>query len=445
MFETLTDRFDGVFARLRSKGKLSEADVDAALREVRLALLEADVNVAVVRSLLARIKERATGVDVRGSLTPGQQVVKIVHEELIATLGGVVAGLNKGPSPLTILMVGLQGSGKTTSAGKLARHLQKQGRRPMLVAADLQRPAAIDQLERLGERIGVTVYSDRKAKPRRLVRAAMKEAVRLGHDTVIIDTAGRLQIDEVLMAELADVEKEAGPHEVLLVVDAMTGQDAVNVAKGFSERTGVTGVVLSKLDGDARGGAAISVREVTNVPIKFAGLGEGLEDFEPFHPDRMAGRILGMGDVLTLIEKAETTIDEESAENAVRKMQKGQFTLDDFLEQFQMVKRMGPLKDILAMMPGAGSALRDVNIDDRDLARVEAIIRSMTPEERYKPKIIGGSRRRRIAAGSGTTPQDVNRLLKQFADAQRMMKQLVGGRGIPGVPGLAAGGRRGKR
>lgn len=444
MFETLTDRFEGVFGRLRSKGKLSEADIDAALREVRLALLEADVNVSVVKNLLGRVKERAMGADVASSLTPGQQVIKIVHEELIATLGTSVASLNKGPSPLTILMVGLQGSGKTTSAAKLAKLLKKQGRRPMLVAADLQRPAAIDQLERLGTRIDVPVFADRKAKPRRLVRAAMKEAVRLGRDTVIVDTAGRLQIDDALMSELADVEKEAKPDEVLLVVDAMTGQDAVNVAQGFSSRTGVSGVVLSKLDGDARGGAAISVREVTQVPIKFAGVGEGIDDFEPFYPDRMAGRILGMGDVMSLIEKAEEHVDEESAEKTVSKMKKGEFTLDDFLEQFQMVKRMGSFKDILAMLPGAGSALRDVDIDDRDLARVEAIIRSMTPQERQKPKIIGGSRRRRIAAGSGTTPQDVNRLLKQFADAQKMMKQLAGGRGIPGLPGLAPG-RRGKR
>ncbi|HSJ27588.1 MAG TPA: signal recognition particle protein [Acidimicrobiia bacterium] len=445
MFDALTDRFEGVFARLRGKGKLDESDVDAALRDVRLALLEADVNVAVVRSLIDRIRARALGADVQRSLTPGQQVVKIVHEELIATLGGEAVPLKKAAPPLTILMVGLQGSGKTTTAAKLALRLKRDGRRPMLVAADLQRPAAIDQLETLGRRIEVPVFADRASKPRRLVKAAMREAAKLGRDTVIIDTAGRLQIDQELMRELSDVAREADPDEVLLVVDAMTGQDAVNVAKGFAEQTSVTGVVLSKLDGDARGGAAISVREVTGVPIKFAGLGEDLEAFEPFHPDRMAGRILGMGDVLGLIEKAEQTFDEEQAEKAARKMEKGQFTLDDFLEQFQMLKRMGPLKDILAMLPGAGSALRDVEIDDRDLARVEAIIRSMTPEERQKPKMIGGSRRKRIAAGSGTTPQDVNRLLKQFADAQKMMKQLAGGRGLPGMPGLAAAGRKRKR
>ena len=444
MFDTLTERFDGVFARLRSKGRLGEADVDTALREVRLALLEADVNVGVVRSLLGRIRERALGAEVQKSLSPGQQVIKIVHEELIATLGTAPVALNKGSSPLTILMVGLQGSGKTTTAAKLAALLKRQGRRPMLVAADLQRPAAIEQLETLGSRVGVPVYAERTSRPRKLARAAMKEAVRLGRDAVIIDTAGRLQIDAELMGELADIRKEVDPHEVLLVVDAMTGQDAVNVAAGFADRVDITGVVLSKLDGDARGGAAISVREVTGVPIKFAGIGEGLDDLEPFHPDRMAGRILGMGDVLTLIEKAEHSFDEDEAERAARKMQKGKFDLEDFLTQFQMLKRMGPLKDILAMLPGAGSLLRDVEIDDREVRRVEGIIRSMTPEERRNPKMIGGSRRRRIATGSGTTPQDVNRLLKQFADAQTMMKQLAGGRGIPGMPGLAPG-RRGKR
>lgn len=444
MFETLTDRFDGVFTRLRSKGKLSEADIDAALREVRLALLEADVNVGVARSMLGRIKERALESDVQQSLTPGQQVIKIVHEELMRTLGDGTAELNKGPRPLTILMVGLQGSGKTTSAGKLAKRLKDEGKKPLLVAADLQRPAAIEQLQRLGERVGVPVYVEKTTRTRKLAKNAMKEAVRLGVDVVIVDTAGRLQIDDALMSELSDIEKEIKPHEVLLVVDAMTGQDAVNVAKGFAERTNVTGVVLSKLDGDARGGAAISVREVTGVPIKFAGVGESLGDFEPFHPERMAGRILGMGDVLTLIEKAESEFDEDEAERSVKKMAKGQFTLDDFLNQFQMIKRMGPLKDILAMLPGAGSALKDVDIDDRDLARVEAIIRSMTPAERQKPKMIGGSRRRRIADGSGTKPQDVNRLLKQFTDAQKMMKQMAGGKGLPGIPGLAPG-RRGKR
>jgi signal recognition particle subunit SRP54 len=436
MFDTLTQRFETVFASLRGKGRLSEKDIDTALREVRLALLEADVNVTVVKGFLERVKGRALGEDVSRSLSPGQQVIKIVHEELVTTLGSETVPLVRAAPPLTILMIGLQGSGKTTTAGKLARLLKSQGRRPLLVAADLQRPAAIDQLETLGDRIDVPVFTDRKAKPARLVKAAMKEASRTGSDVVIIDTAGRLQIDEELMRELDDVRKAAAPDEILLVVDAMTGQDAVNVASGFQERVGVTGVVLSKLDGDARGGAAISVREVTGAPVKYAGLGEGLGDLESFHPDRMASRILGMGDVMSLIEKAEATFDEAEAEKAARKLQKGEFTLEDFLGQFQVMKRMGPVKDILAMLPGSGSLLREVDVDDRDLRRVEAIIQSMTPEERRSPKIIGGSRKRRIASGSGTRPQDVNRVLKQFADAQKMMKMLSGGKGTPSLQGL---------
>ena len=314
----------------------------------------------------------------------------------------------------------------------------------MLVAADLQRPAAIDQLETLGGRIDVPVFTDRKAKPARLVKSALKEAMRLARDVVIVDTAGRLQIDDQLMRELDDVRKSADPAEILLVVDAMTGQDAVNVASGFQDRVGLTGVILSKLDGDARGGAAISVREVTGAPVKFAGIGEGLQDLEAFHPARMASRILGMGDVMTLIEKAEATFDEADAEKAARKLQKGDFTLEDFLEQFQTMKRMGPVKDILAMLPGSGSLIREKDVDDRDLRRVEAIIQSMTPEERRNPKIIGGSRKRRIASGSGARPQDVNRLLKQFADAQKMMKMLAGGKGTPSLQGLLSA-QRGKR
>ncbi len=436
MFDSLTQRFETVFASLRGKGRLTEKDIDAAIREVRLALLEADVNVAVVKEFLARVKERALGADVSKSLTPGQQVIKIVHEELVVTLGGKSVPLVKTAPPLTILMVGLQGSGKTTTAGKLALLLKNQGRKPILVAADLQRPAAIDQLEALGARIEVPVLADRKGKPARLVKTAMKEAARTGRDVVIVDTAGRLQIDDQLMRELDDVRKSADPGEILLVVDAMTGQDAVNVASGFQERVGLTGVVLSKLDGDARGGAAISVREVTGAPVKFAGIGEGLGDLEPFHPDRMASRILGMGDVMTLIEKAEATFDEAEAEKTARKMQKGEFTLEDFLAQFQVMKRMGSVKDILAMIPGAGSLVREVDVDDRDLRRVEAIIQSMTPEERRNPKIIGGSRKRRIASGSGTRAQDVNRVLKQFGDAQKMMKTLAGGKGTPSLQGL---------
>jgi signal recognition particle subunit SRP54 len=436
MFDSLTQRFETVFASLRGKGRLSEKDIDIALREVRLALLEADVNVKVVKDFLGRVKERAQGEDVSKSLSPGQQVIKIVHEELVTTLGSKAAPLKKAAPPLTILMVGLQGSGKTTTAGKLARLLSQQGRKPLLVAADLQRPAAIDQLETLGGRIDIPVFTDRKGKPARLVRAAMREASRTGRDVVIVDTAGRLQIDDQLMRELGDVRKAADPDEVLLVVDSMTGQDAVNVAAGFQERVGLTGVVLSKLDGDARGGAAISVREVTGAPVKFAGIGEGLDDIEVFHPDRMASRILGMGDVMSLIEKAEATFDEAEAEKTARKLEKGQFTLEDFLGQFQAMKRMGPVKDILAMLPGSGSFLREVDVDESDLRRVEAIIQSMTPEERRNPKVIGGSRKRRIASGSGTRPQDVNRVLKQFVEAQKMMKMLSGGKGVPSLQGL---------
>jgi len=445
MFDTLTNRLGDVFTRLRGKGRLSEADVDASLREVRLALLEADVNVAVVKSFLARVKERSVGTDVMKSLTPGQQVIKIVHEELIVTLGDEAAPLARPASPpLVILMAGLQGSGKTTSAAKLARHLKGKGKRPMLVAADLQRPAAIDQLETLGTRIGVPVYVDRKAKAPRLVKAALKEARAEGHNAVIIDTAGRLQIDQDLMKELAAVRKVAEPQEVLLVVDAMTGQEAVNVAQGFLEYTEITGIVMTKLDGDARGGAAISTREVTGRPIKFVGLGEGIDELDVFYPDRMASRILGMGDVLTLIEKAETAYDQEEAEKAAEKMMRAEFDLEDFLEQFQQLKKMGPLQSLVSMLPGAGQALGDVQVDDKDLGRVEAIIRSMTPGERRNPKVINGSRKRRIAAGSGTRPQDVNRVLKQFSEAQKMMKAMTAGKSP--IPGLALPGmRQGKK
>ena len=442
MFDTLTQRFDSVFSGLRGKGKLSEKDIDQALREVRLALLEADVNVSVVRSFLARVKERAMGEAVSKSISPGQQVIKIVHEELVNTLGSETSELAKTSPPLVILMVGLQGSGKTTTAGKLARLLKNQGKSPLLVAADMQRPAAIDQLETLSQRVGVPVYIDRRAKAPKLVKAALKEASTSGRDVVIVDTAGRLQIDDDLMKELALVRKNSDPDEVLLVVDAMTGQDAVNVASGFQDQIGITGVVLSKLDGDARGGAAISVGEVTGAPVKFAGVGEGLEALESFHPERMASRILGMGDVLTLIERAESAFDEEQAELTAAKLQKGEFTLEDFLSQFQAMKSMGPLQDILAMLPGSGSLLREVDIDDRDLKRVEAIIQSMTPEERQNPKIIGGSRKRRIASGSGQKPQDVNRLLKQFADTQRMMKTLSGSKGTPSLEALMSGRRK---
>jgi signal recognition particle subunit SRP54 len=445
MFDTISDRFNDVFARLRGKGRLSEADVEAALREVRLALLEADVNVGVVKSFLARVKERALGADVAKSLTPGQQVIKIVHEELIETLGEEAPLKRPAAPPLVILMAGLQGSGKTTSAAKLARLMKTKGKRPLLVAADLQRPAAIDQLETLGKRIGVPVYVDRKTKAPKLAKAALKHARQEGLNVVIIDTAGRLQIDDELMKELAAVRKIAEPDETLLVVDAMTGQEAVNVAKGFLEYAELTGLVMTKLDGDARGGAAISAREVTGCPIKFVSLGENLDDLDVFYPERMASRILGMGDVLSLIEKAETTYNEEEAAKAAEKLRTATFDLEDFLEQFQQLRKMGPLQNLISMLPGAGQALRDVEVNEKDLGRVEAIIRSMTPAERHNPKTINGSRKRRIAAGSGTRPQDVNAVLKQFSEAQKMMKMIAGGKSpIPGLslPGMGRSKKR---
>jgi signal recognition particle subunit SRP54 len=435
MFDSLSSRLGGVFTKLRSKGRLNEDDVNAALREVRMALLEADVNLAVVKTFIARVKERAVGAEVTKSLTPGQQVIKIVHEELIVTLGEEAAPLKRPTAPpQVILMVGLQGSGKTTTAAKLAKYLKGKGKRPMLVAADLQRPAAIDQLETLGKRIGVPVYADRRGKPARVVKAGLKAARDESANVVIVDTAGRLQVDTDLMKELATVKKVSSPDETLLVVDAMTGQEAVNVAQGFSEYTEITGLVLTKIDGDARGGAAISAREVTGVPIKFVGTGETIGDIDVFYPDRMASRILGMGDVMTLIEKAEETYDQEEAERAAEKMLSATFDLEDFLEQFQQLKKMGPLQQLVGMLPGAGSALQDVQVDDKQLARVEAIIRSMTPSERRNPKTINGSRKRRIAAGSGTRPQDVNGVLKQFSQAQKMMKAMAGGKNpFPGL------------
>ena len=440
MFDAISSRLGDVFTRLRSKGRLTEADVDASLREVRLALLEADVSLSVVKSFVARVRERAVGSDVLASLTPGQQVVKIVLDELITTLGRSAAPLATGSKPpQVIVLAGLQGSGKTTSAAKLALHLKRKGRHPLLVAADLQRPAAIEQLETLGERIGVPLYTDAKAKPPRLAKDAVKVARKTGRDVVLIDTAGRLQIDGDLMSELGAIGDAVSPDEVLLVVDAMTGQEAVHVAEGFLEHIELTGIVMTKLDGDARGGAAISTREVTARPIKFVGVGEGMDDFDVFHPQRMASRILGMGDVVSLVEKAEAAYDEVEAARAAEKMMTATFDLEDFLEQFQQLRKMGPLQSLVSMLPGAGQALGDVQVDESDLRRVEAIIRSMTPNERRTPKTINGSRKRRIAAGSGTTPQDVNSVLKKFNEAQKMMKALAGGKSpIPGLslPGM---------
>ena len=422
---------------LHGRGRLSESDVDEVLSEVRLALLEADVNVGVARTLLDRVRERAVGAEVMKSLSPGQQVIKLVNESLIATLGNDTVGLNSSSTkPTVVLMAGLQGSGKTTSAGKLARLLKNDGKRVLLVAADLQRPAAVEQLQQLGERVGVSVFADKKTDPVRLVKGALKHARKDDFDVMIVDTAGRLQVDDDLMGELADIRSAIDPDEVLLVVDAMTGQDAVNVASGFLQYTDLTGIVLAKLDGDARGGAAISVREVTGCPIKFAGIGEGLEEFEVFHPERMASRILGMGDMLTLIEKAEQAFDDREAEAMARKLIEADFTLVDFLNQFQQLRKMGPLGDLLGMIPGARSALSDVEVSDRDISRVESIIRSMTPGERVDPKLINASRKRRIAAGAGTSQQEVSGLLRQFGQAQKMMQSFSQGKGMPGIPNI---------
>ncbi len=435
MFDTLADRFDGIFHKLRSRGKLTDKEIDEVCRELRVALLEADVNVLVARNFIRRVKERAQGAEVTKSLSPAQQVIKIVNEELIETLGGTTGKLTTSSKPPSVVMMaGLQGSGKTTASAKLARLLKSQNRRPLLVGADLQRPAAVEQLRVLGERIGVPVYSE-PTDPLSVARGAHEEAARLGRDVVIVDTAGRLQIDAELMDELRQVRDIVRPNDTLLVVDAMTGQEAVNVATEFNEAVGLTGVVLTKIDGDARGGAALSVKEVVGKPILFAGTGEKLDEFEPFHPDRMASRILGMGDVLTLIEKAEATFDQEEMEKTEQKLRKGQLTLEDFLDQMRQVRRMGPLQNVLAMLPGVPKEIKNAEIDDREINRIEAIICSMTPAERRDPSLINGSRRVRIANGSGVTPADVNGLLKQFKMVQQMMKSAGKGK-MPKLPAM---------
>ncbi|MCZ7525197.1 MAG: signal recognition particle protein [Acidimicrobiia bacterium] len=437
MFDALSERFDRIFTRLRGKGRLGEKDVDEVAREIRLALLEADVNVGVVKQFVARVKERSLGTEVAKSLTPGQQVVKIVHEELVTTLGGVTGKLTMSPKPPTVvLLAGLQGSGKTTAAAKLARHLKSQGLQVLLVAADLQRPAAVEQLRVLGGRIDVPVHSA-PTDPVAVARGGLEEAARLGRNVVIVDTAGRLQVDADLMDELRRVHEAVRPHDTLLVVDAMTGQEAVNVATAFDEAVSLDGVIMTKIDGDARGGAALSVKEVVGRPILFVGTGEKLEDFEPFHPDRMASRILGMGDVLTLIEKAEASFDQEEAARAEAKLRKGQFTLEDFLDQMRQVRKMGPLQNLVSMLPGVPKELRQAEVDEGELSRIEAIICSMTPEERRNPALINGSRRLRIARGSGTRTQDVNALLKQFKMVQQMMRSVAQGKRpkLP-IPGL---------
>jgi len=432
LFDALSERFEGIFGRLRSRGRLSERDVAEVAREIRLALLEADVNVRVVKDLVGRVKERASGAEVSASLSPAQQVVKIVDEELVATLGGVSGKLAMSPRPPTVVMLaGLQGSGKTTAAGKLARHLKSQGLGVLLVAADLQRPAAVEQLRVLGRRLDVPVFSAPDGARWQAVdvaAAAREEAARLGRSVVIVDTAGRLQIDAALMDELRQVRDVLAPDDTLLVVDAMTGQEAVNVAVAFDEAVSLDGVILTKIDGDARGGAALSVKEVVGKPILFVGTGEKPEDFEPFHPDRMASRILGMGDVLTLIEKAESAFDEEQVRETEQRLRKGQFTLDDFLDQMRQVRRMGPLQNLVKLMPGLPKELKSAEVDEGELAKVEAIICSMTPRERREPALINGSRRLRIARGSGTTTSDVNTLLKQFKVVQQMMRSVAKGK-----------------
>lgn len=430
-FEGLSAKLQNVFKKLTGRGKLSEKDVKEAMREVKLALLEADVSFAVVKKFIAAVTERAVGAEVLESLTPGQQVIKIVNEELTSLMGGANAKLEFGSrSPAVVLLCGLQGAGKTTMAGKLGAYLQKHfGKSPLLVACDIYRPAAIRQLQVVGERLKLPVFERGQQNPVQTAREALDYARSHLLDLVIVDTAGRLHIDEAMMEEIAALRDTLNPAEILLVVDAMTGQDAVNVAQAFNEKLALTGVIVTKLDGDSRGGAALSVREVTGRPIKFCGIGEKLSDIEPFYPDRMASRILGMGDVMTLIEKAQTAFDDKKTQELSNKLRTNDFTLEDFMEQMQQMKSMGSMQDLLAMMPGAAaSKLGDVQIDEKQTERTLAIIRSMTPQERRKPDVINASRRRRIAAGSGNSVQDVNRLLNQFEATRKMIRQLTGGK-----------------
>jgi signal recognition particle subunit SRP54 len=427
MFEGLTDKLQAVFDKLNKRGVLNEQDVDTALREVRVALLEADVNFKVVKEFLVRVRERAVGAEVHQSLTPGQAVIKIVHEELLKTLGEGATLNFGGPSPHVIMLVGLQGAGKTSMAAKLALKLRSSGRKPLMVAADVYRPAAITQLEQLGKQIGITVFSEGdKVPPPLICEHALKKAVEGAFDVVILDTAGRLQIDDRMMGEVEEVKARTKPNEVLLVADAMTGQEAVNIAEAFNKRLGLTGLILTKADGDTRGGAAISMRAVTGVPIKFLGMGEKPDALEQFHPDRLASRILGMGDVMSLIEKAQANFDMAESEKSAEKLMGGKFDLDDFLKQMQQVKKLGPLHDLMGMIPGMRDALKEISPEstDKQFKKVEAIISSMTQVERRDPSVLNASRKRRVAKGSGTLVQDVNQLLNQFRDAQKMMKQL---------------------
>ncbi|MBE0636618.1 signal recognition particle protein [Candidatus Bipolaricaulota bacterium] len=430
MFDSLTNKLTDLFSKLRGKGRLTEQDVTAGLREIRMALLEADVHYKVAKELTERIKERAIGEEVLGSLTPGQQVIKIVRDELTATMGGERAPLDLSRSPSVILLVGLQGSGKTTSAAKLAIRLKKEGRKPMLIAADIYRPAAVDQLETLGKDADVPVFSLAGRQPADIVAQGLDWAQTHLRDVVIVDTAGRLQIDEDMMAEVDEIARVAKPSEILLVADAMTGQEAVNIASAFHDRLGLTGAILTKLDGDARGGAALSIRHLSGCPIKFVGTGEKLSGLEPFHPQRMAERILGMGDVLTLIEQAEQTLDQGKAEDLAQKLRKNQFSLQDFLEQLEEMQKLGPLSSILEKLPGAAKLKNAaVSEEESETKRTVAILRSMTLEERLNASIIGGSRKKRIARGSGTQVRDVNRVLARFAEAKRALKMLGGRRG----------------
>ena len=433
-FEGLSEKLQNAFKKLSGRGKLTEADVKTAMREVRMALLEADVNYAIAKDFVKKVTERAVGQEILESLTPGQQVIKIVNEELTSLMGGANAKLTHSPSAPTIyMMCGLQGAGKTTMCAKLGRMLVKQGKKPLLVACDVYRPAAIRQLQIVGEQAGAEVFEKGQGNPVQIAKEAVEYAKYYGRDPVIIDTAGRLHIDEKLMQELRDVKATVKPQEILLVVDSMTGQDAVTVADTFNKELGVDGVILTKLDGDTRGGAAISVKAVTGKPIKFAGVGEKLTDIEPFHPDRMAGRILGMGDVLSLIEKAQETFDEKSAEELEKRLKNQQFTLEDYLTQLKQLKKMGSITDMLKMIPGVGSKLQNVEIDEdkvmKEQKKNEAIILSMTRAERRHPDILNASRRRRIATGSGTTVQEVNLLIKQYEQARQMMKQMMGAKG----------------
>jgi signal recognition particle subunit SRP54 len=443
MFDTLSDKLQATLGDLRGHGTLSEEDLSKAMREIRLALLEADVNFQVVKDFVARVKERAAGAEVTKSLTPGQEVVRIVHDELTTIMGQGGSKLAfSGRPPTIILLAGLQGSGKTTAAAKLALLLRKEGKTPALVAADLQRPAAIDQLEQLGKQIQIPVYVDRGTKEAvKVAKEGLNQARAQGRDVLIVDTAGRLHIDEELMNELAAVRNELKPHNILLVLDSMTGQDAVSVAEAFAERIDFDGIVLTKLDGDARGGAALSVKAVTDKPVKLASTGEKLDQLEHFHPDRMASRILGMGDVLTLIERAEAAVEEDDQAALEKRLMQGRFTFDDFLQAYKMMRKMGPVKNVLGMIPGMGKQLRGVDLDERQLGRVEAMVLSMTAEERRNPEIIKGSRRARIAAGSGTSVQQVNQLLQSRKQMEKMMKQMGRGK-MPNLQSIVAQQRR---